>query len=189
MDDLCWRRWWGRSGEFSNDRRNVGLWRKLGDELLDLTLGLVRRPGQYALAVLVREMGREGRDAAQVQPAIPEHREEHRVLPSGASDGDTEVRLGLRKVQDLDAVREHGRASVPGVQAAMVDLPDVRNEVGLDPSRLLSELEKAVEELVVRKRLKCVCVLHGSCIPRTFFRAWARFRAMKNERDDCEGSL
>jgi len=71
----------------------------------------------------------------------------------------------------------------------MVDLPDVRDEVGLDPSRLLGELEQTVEELVVRKRLKCVCVLHGSCIPRTFSRAWGRFGAMKNERDGFEGSL
>ncbi len=150
FDGRGWRRQWETNGELSYDRRNVGLGRKPGHELLDLTLGLVRRPGQYLLAILVREMGREERDAAQVQPAVPEHGEEHGVLARGAGDGDTKVRLRLRKVQDLDAVKEHGRASFPGVQAAMVDLPDVRDEGGLDPSRLLGELEQTVEELVIR---------------------------------------
>jgi hypothetical protein len=44
----------------------TGLGRTLGHELLDLTLGLVRCPGQYALTVLVRGVGREDPDAAQV---------------------------------------------------------------------------------------------------------------------------
>jgi hypothetical protein len=126
----------------------------------------VRRPGQNLVAVLFREVGREKRDAAQVETTIAEHREEHRVLPCCASDGDTEVRLGFRGVQDLDAIREHRRASLSGIKPAVIDFSDVRDEVGLDPARLPQDLGEMAERFIVRKRLELVCVLHVSCIAR-----------------------
>jgi len=66
-------------------------------------------------------VGREDRDAAQVKAAIPEQREEHRVLPGGASNSDAEVRLGLREVENFGCVFEHRRASLASKEPAIVD--------------------------------------------------------------------
>jgi hypothetical protein len=48
-------------------------------------------------------------------------------------------------MEDFGCVFEHGRASFPGPQAAMVDLSDVGDEVGFDPSRLRKEIRQTTE--------------------------------------------
>jgi hypothetical protein len=70
-----------------------------------------------------------------MQAAIREHRQQPRVLASGAGDRDAQVRLGLGEVEPLGAVDEHRRAGLADVELAPVDLAEVSDEVGLDAAR------------------------------------------------------
>ena len=91
----------------------------------------MRRPRQEFLAVRDGEVWRELRDAAHVQLAIAEHREQYRMAPRRPRDGDAGVGLVLREVQHLGAVREH-RGRFADVEPACVHFGDVRDEHGLD---------------------------------------------------------
>ena len=64
-------------------------------------------------------------------------------------------------MQDLGAVREHRRCRFACVQPALVDLVDVRNEIGLDTSRLSDESGQAAEKIVIGKRVQADVILHA----------------------------
>jgi hypothetical protein len=83
-----------------------------------------------------------------------EHREKHLVLPGGSGDGDAPIGLGLREVQLLRTVREHRGKRLAGVEPSLVDLADVGDEVGLDPTRLRHQLVEAEQQLVVGHGVK-----------------------------------
>jgi hypothetical protein len=70
----------------------------------------------------------------------------------------------------------------------MIDLPDVRDEVGLDPPRLLHELGEVVEQLFIGKRLEWVRVLHDFYIARAFFPASRRAQSANRGEDEFRAS-
>jgi hypothetical protein len=112
----------------------------------------MRRPPQEHVPVLQSEMGREEGDPAEVEPPVAQHREEHRVLARGAGRGDAEVGLGLREVQGLGAVSEHGREGLTGVEASLVHLGDVGDEVDFEAAGLREDLAQATKEVLVGER-------------------------------------
>jgi hypothetical protein len=135
-------------------------------------LDFVRSPGQDPIAVLFRQVSRQYRDAAQVKTAIPEHRQERRVPPRGASHRDAQISRRLREVQHLGAVDEQGRASLASIEPALVHFTDMRDRIGFDPTRLLQDLRETLEQLVIGEGLELVYERHASCnITRTFFPA------------------
>ena len=157
-------------GESPHQGRHVYPRGHLGDELLDLALGPMRRPPQKRLPVVSREVGRQVGDPAQVKPPVAQHRKDHRVLARGSGHGDAQVGLGLREVQGLRAVGEHGGEGFTSVEASLVHLGDVGDEVGLDAARLGEDLGQAAEEIAVgdrRERSACLgegrsaLVVHG----------------------------
>jgi hypothetical protein len=77
-------------------RRNIRLGRKLGDELLDLTFGPVRRSTKERLFVGRGEMTAKKRNAAQVKTPVGEHLEKHRAFSGSPRYLDTQVGLVLR---------------------------------------------------------------------------------------------
>ena len=109
----------------------------------------MRRPPEERLQVLSSEVGRQQGDAAQVKPPVAQHRQDHGVLARGSGHGDAQVGLGLREVQGVGAVGEHGGERFPGVEASLVHLGDVCDEVPLDAARLGEDLRQAEEEIVV----------------------------------------
>jgi hypothetical protein len=56
---------------------------------------------------------------------------------------------GSDKCSRSNAVAEHRRAGLAGVQLPGVDFGDVRDEVGLDAARVAEDLGQAREERVV----------------------------------------
>jgi hypothetical protein len=130
----------------------------------------VRCAAQDGVAVLRREMGRELRDPAQVEPAIAEHREQEGMLAGGTRRGDPQVRLCVRQMQELGAVREHRRRRRPRIQPPPVDLPDVGDEVGLSAAGIQEQNAQALEQLVVRDHRERGLFLHGESVARTWDR-------------------
>ena len=78
----------------------------------------------------------EPREATQVEPTVPERLKDLRVLPCRTGYGDAAEGLGLREMQALGAVGEHRREGLTGEEPSLVDLADVRDEIGLDPAGL-----------------------------------------------------
>ena len=126
--------------------------RHFGDQFLDLSLGPMRCASEQSLPVLCREVRREQGDRAQVKAPVAEHRQEHRVLARGAGDGDAQVGLTLREMESLRAVGEHGRERFTRVEASLVRLGNVGDEVRLDAARLAENLGQAAQEDVVGDR-------------------------------------
>ena len=114
-------------------------------------------------------MGRQTGDPAQVKPAVAEHRQENRVLPGGTGNGDAEVGLVLSEVEDPPAVLEHRGAGLLGIQPAQLDLSDVGDDVGLDPSGLANELRQTPEKVPVRDVLQA---LHRDSLGEVDQRRW-----------------
>jgi hypothetical protein len=67
-------------------------------------------------------------------------------------------------VEALGAVGEHRWRGLAGVEPACVDLADVRDEVGLDASRLLRELGEMAQQSVIRNRLEWAMGFHDDNI-------------------------
>ena len=65
---------------------------------------------------------------------------------------DAQVGLVLGKVKDLRAVDEHGVTGLTGIQPALVDFTDVRDQLALDAARLTQQRREALEKLVVGQR-------------------------------------
>jgi hypothetical protein len=95
---------------------------------------------QQAVAVVGGQVGPEALDPAQVEPAVLEHVEEDGVAARKAPHGDAEIRLGVREVEDLAAVLEYRGCGLASVEPSRVHLPDVGDEVRLDPSRPTDQL-------------------------------------------------
>ncbi|HXY38685.1 MAG TPA: hypothetical protein VEQ10_03400 [Vicinamibacteria bacterium] len=66
-----------------------------------------------------------------MQPPVTQQLEQDGVTSCRASDGDAQLGLVLRQVQQLGAVREHRRDGEPRIQTAGVDLANVRDEIGV----------------------------------------------------------
>jgi hypothetical protein len=136
-------------GEPPHQGRHVLPRGQLRDQLLDLPLGPMRRPPEKHLAVLLSEVRRQLGDPAQVKPPVAQHGKDHGVLARGPGHGDAQVGLGLREAQGLRAVGEHGGEGFMGVEASLVHLGDVGDEVPLDAARLGEDLPQAAQEIVV----------------------------------------
>jgi len=57
-------------------------------------------------------------------------------------------------VKNLGAPGEHGRGGVAGVEPALVDLPDVGDQIGFDAARVAEEIAQLAQKRVVRDRLQ-----------------------------------
>ena len=66
--------------QLPHERGHVGPGTDLGDQLLDLALGPMRRTTEERVAILPRQMRRQLGDAAEVQTAVGEHREQDGML-------------------------------------------------------------------------------------------------------------
>ena len=132
-------------------RLNVRARGQLGNQLFDLPFREVTCPRQDRPAVSLVEARGEQRDSRKVQPAVTQELEPGRVPAQGARHHDPQRRLRLGQVEALDAVVEHRRAGLPLVEAALVDLGDVGDEVGLDAARVAEDLRQAQEECRVRE--------------------------------------
>ena len=148
--------WGGRvdpaAERHSPDRRtDVGPRRELGEELLDLSLGLVGCALQENLSVLRREMRSEKGDTGEVKPAVGQQVQDDRVLTGRPRGRDPQEGLVLGEVEALEAVHEHGRRRLARVEPARIDLGDVGHEVGLGVTGGLEECHETAEELVVRE--------------------------------------
>jgi hypothetical protein len=136
-------------GQSPDQGRHVLPRGKLGDQLLDLALGPVRRPLEERLAIPCGEVGRELDDPAEVKTPIAQHLEEDRVLAGRPGHGDPQVGLALREVESAGAIREHRREGLTGVELPPVHFGDVRDEVLLDAAGLAEDLGQAAKEVVV----------------------------------------
>jgi len=114
--------------------------------------GPMRCASEQSLPILCRDVGCEQGDRAQVKAPVAEHRQEHRVLARGAGHGDAQVGLTLREMESLRAVGEHGGERFTGVEASLVRLGNVGDEVRLDAARLAEDLGQAAQEDVVGDR-------------------------------------
>ena len=74
------------------------------------------------------------------------------MLPAGSSGRDAQVGLRLGEMEDVGAIREHGRRGLARVELSFVDLGDVRHEVRLDAARLPQQLGEPRQQLVVADR-------------------------------------
>jgi hypothetical protein len=63
---------------------------------------------QEHVPVLRSEVRGQQGDSGQVKTAVLEQGPEHGVLSRGPSDRDAQISFGLRQVEDLRAVDEHG---------------------------------------------------------------------------------
>jgi hypothetical protein len=84
--------------------------------------------------VFIRQVRSELSDARQMKATVAKHFQKDRIPPRGSRRGDSLVRFVLREVQHVGCVREHRRASLPGIQPPLVNLADLSDEIGLDPS-------------------------------------------------------
>jgi hypothetical protein len=134
---------------------------QLGHDLLDPTLGLVCGPLEEDLSILGSEDGSQQRDAAQVDAAVAQHRQEPGVRAAGPGHVDAQPGLGLREVEHLHTVGEHGGDGLPGVGSPGVDLSDVGDEVGLVTSDSAKDLGQAPQQLSVRHGLEIHHLGHG----------------------------
>ena len=117
----------------------------------------MRHPGgplQHGLRVLLSQVRRQPGDPAQVQPAVAEHLEQHRVLPGRPRHGDPQIGLVLPQAKDSPAVLEHRGARPLGVQASELHLADVSDDLGLDAPRLLHEVEQLTQKVLVSDTLQ-----------------------------------
>ncbi|HJS74975.1 MAG TPA: hypothetical protein VJ921_11865 [Vicinamibacteria bacterium] len=85
---------------------------------------------------------------------VSEHVEKNRKLPRGPGGSDSQIRLGVRKMQDLRVVEMHRRARFSRVEPTSVHLTDVDDQIRLDPPRLLDDSGEITEQLVVGYGLK-----------------------------------
>jgi hypothetical protein len=107
--------------QLPDPRQRIRSWRQLCDQLLDLPLRAVGRALQHRVAVGHGEVRRQSRDRAQVQPAVGEHREQHRVLARGPGRGDPVARVDLADVRDEQALsRVAGAVVVDGMSCERV---------------------------------------------------------------------
>jgi hypothetical protein len=150
----------GSLGKFSHHHRSIRPGRDLGDQLLELTLGLVDGSFQEPVPILRREVRRQLGDRGQVKTAIRRHRQEHRVLPGRARHRDAKVGLLLGEVKGGPAVDEQRRKGRAGVGPSLVHLGEVSDDVDLNPPRLARQLGQASEQFVVGNRLERSFFLH-----------------------------
>jgi hypothetical protein len=99
--------------------------------------------------------------SGEVKAAIPQHRQEHGMLPCGASHQDAQIGLGFREVEDLGAVREHRGRGFASIEPSLVDLADVGDEVGFHASGPPEDLGQAAEQLVVGDCVERKLMFHG----------------------------
>ena len=142
------------SGQTADPVRHVRPWRELGDKLLDPPLREMRGPRQERRPVLERQVRRELDHAAEVQAAVREHREKDGVLARRARRGDAQVGFRLGEVEHLGAVGEQRRRRRAHVEAPLVHLGEVRDDVGLVSSRLAQQIRELAQELVVREQVQ-----------------------------------
>jgi hypothetical protein len=109
---------------------------------------------QHAIAVVDREVSCQARNRADVEPAVGDHLQEHRVVAGGPRCGDPHVGLGLGQMEHPGAVGEHGRAGLAQVETPRVHLADVREELRFGPPTTVQELGEAGQQCVVRDRRK-----------------------------------
>jgi hypothetical protein len=136
--------------QLPHERGHVGPRTDLGDQLLDLALGQVRRTTEERVAVLPRQVRRQLGDAAEVQAAVGEHREQDWMLARGARRHDPQVGFRLREMEDVDAVAEHRRRRRARIEASPIHLADVGDDVGLSATGVAQELGEATKQRVVR---------------------------------------
>jgi hypothetical protein len=95
------------------------------------------------------------------QPAVSEHLEQDRVLPGRPGHGDAQIGLVLTETKDSPAVLEHRRARLLGIEPPELHLPDVGDDLGLDPPGLLRELDELTQKVLVSHALQA---LHGDSL-------------------------
>ncbi len=71
------------------------------------------------------------------------------MLPSRPGHGGPQVGFGLREMEDIRAVDEHGREGLAGVEPSSLHLADVGDEVGVDTAGLTEGKGKPAKERVV----------------------------------------
>ena len=141
-----------RRRQLPHERRHVGPRRQLGDELLDLPLRKVAGAAEHRLPVLASEVRDQKRDPGEVQAAVSQHVEQGGVASGGTCHLDAQPGLRFGQMEALDTIREHRRARLAQVEAPLVHLGDVGDEVGLDTAGVVQDLRQAQEEDVVRER-------------------------------------
>jgi hypothetical protein len=112
----------------------------------------VGRPGEQGIPVFVCEVRSKLGDPGQVKAPIGQHHEKERMLARGSGHRDPKIGLGFREVKDVGAVGEHRRTRLAHIQAPLVDLADVRDQIRLDAPRLPEEIEETTKQLVVGER-------------------------------------
>jgi len=138
-------------GQLPDRRPSLGSGLQLCHQLVDLAPRAVGGPLEDRLAILGGQVRCQPSDPAQVEPSVAQHGEEHRVLARGARHRDPQVSLLLAQVEYLGAVLKHRRGRLAGVEPALVELGDVRHDIGLDTSRLPHERGQAAQQLAIRE--------------------------------------
>jgi hypothetical protein len=150
----------GPCRKLSNDRGDVRSGCQPGHQLLDLAACLVGRARQEVGAVLSREVGSKPRDRREVESAIGQHLEDHRIFPGEAARGDAEVGFGLGQVEHLDAIRMHGGTGSASVEAPQVHLGDVGDELALGATGVHEQRFETVEQSGIGELGDATCVAH-----------------------------
>jgi hypothetical protein len=102
---------------------------QLGNQLVDRSLREVSCSREHSFGILIVEVRSEASRAAQVQPAVGEHREDKRVAAEEAGHRDAQVGLGVREMEPLGRVRVHRRACFAQVETARIHLGQMGDQL------------------------------------------------------------
>jgi len=147
-------------------RRDVRPRRDLGDQPGEVALAPVPRPRKQLAVILLREMRGQQVDRRQVDVAAGEHLEHPRKPPRRPRRRDPLAGRRLGHVQPLDTEREQGRARLAKVQPALLDLDQIRQELGGDLVRPPRQHLHALEHPIIGHVFK-TSHRHALHIPRT----------------------
>jgi hypothetical protein len=103
-----------------------------------------------------------------MQRPVGEEIKENGKAPRQTRHEDPVVCLLLREVQDLHTVREEGRKSLGEVQAPILHLHEMQDDLARHSPRLRDETIEAFEKLVVGERLKRELGFHAIGRARSF---------------------
>jgi hypothetical protein len=114
----------------------------------------VGRLAENVGVILLIQMRRQQPHGAEVDAAIYEERQYQRKPPRSASRFDTVVRGVLGEMQDLGAVREHGGAPLPEVEATRIELRQRGDQTRSRLAFAAGETFHFSDQLVVREAVR-----------------------------------
>ncbi|MES1175461.1 MAG: hypothetical protein ABUL62_14160 [Myxococcales bacterium] len=104
-----------------------------------------------------------------MQISTRDQRKRLRVAPTNASRRDMPTRRRLAQPERLDTVREQRGVAEIEKQLALIELGQIRKELGRDLIPLAHDVREPRQELIVSQCLQTISMLHSTALTRTFW--------------------